>query len=48
MDTNSIFARIATGFATKAIAAGLAIWVAHTAWTYVAHVFATVNTALPH
>lgn len=47
MDTNSILARLVTGFAIRAIGAGLAIWVGWTVWAYVADVFGKVNTALP-
>lgn len=47
MDTNSIFARMITGFAIKAIGCGLAIWVAVTVATYVMDVFSRVSTALP-
>ncbi len=40
MDMNSIVARLLTGFATKAIAVGLAVWAATEAYSYVTGVFA--------
>lgn len=46
MDMTSIFARLVTGFAVKAIAAGLAIYVAVTAYHYVTGVFAQASAVL--
>jgi hypothetical protein len=47
MDMNSILGRTVSGFAVKAAAAVLALYVAGQAWAYVAHVFGAVNNALP-
>lgn len=47
MDDNSILARMITGFAIKAIGAGLAIWIAVTAATFVYDAFARVSAAFP-
>lgn len=46
MDMVSILARVATGFAARIAAGGLAIYAACEAWGYVAHVFSTVNGVL--
>jgi hypothetical protein len=45
MDSRTI-GQLIGGFAVKAIAAGFAIYVAVTAWSYVSHVFATVDAAM--
>lgn len=46
MDDNSILARMITGFAVKAIGAGLAIWIALTAVHFVRDAFAQTSAAL--
>lgn len=45
MDMNSTFARVAAGFAVKAIGIGIALWVAVTVVSIVTDAFSQVNTA---
>ncbi len=48
MSFERIFGLLFTGFACKIYAAGLAVWMAYQAATFIKHAFAAVGTGLLH